>query len=337
MSMRNIRILEDTFDKKVFNDVALHPLQAWGWGEARKRMGIAVIRIGIFDKDALIETYQMTIHSVSLGYKIGYLPRSIFPSKDILNFLSSYGQKNNLIFIKIEPYERKNSPAEQDLASPENFKLIKSPHPLFPIWTQMLDLTQSEDNLLKNMKQKTRYNIKLAQKKRVVVKEMSSKEGFEIFQKLYFDTCKRQKYFGHTKEYHEVVWNSLKDGIAHILIAFYEDTPLAAYELFKFKDIFYYPYGGTSELHRNLMAANLLMWEAIRLGKKLGATKFDMWGSLPQNYDQHNPWAGFTRFKEGYGTTFTEFVPGLDLVISPFLYSLYNLMYTLRGFYLGLR
>ncbi|MEK7078840.1 MAG: peptidoglycan bridge formation glycyltransferase FemA/FemB family protein, partial [Patescibacteria group bacterium] len=103
------------------------------------------------------------------------------------------------------------------------------------------------------------------------------------------------------------------------------------------KDIFYYPYGGTSELHRNLMAANLLMWEAIRLGKKLGATKFDMWGSLPQNYDQHNPWAGFTRFKEGYGTTFTEFVPGLDLVISPFLYSLYNLMYTLRGFYLGLR
>ena len=58
------------------------------------------------------------------------------------------------------------------------------------------------------------------------MKEMSSKEGFEIFQKLYFDTCKRQKYFGHTKEYHEVVWNSLKDGIAHILIAFYEDSPL---------------------------------------------------------------------------------------------------------------
>ena len=85
------------------------------------------------------------------------------------------------------------------------------------------------------------------------------------------------------------------------------------------------------------MAANLLMWEAIRLGRKLGATKFDMWGSLPRNYDQHNPWAGFTRFKEGYGTTFTEFVPGLDLVVSPFLYSLYNLMYTLRNFYLGLR
>lgn len=332
MSMRSIQSLDDTFDKKKFNNVALHPLQAWEWGEARKKMGIKVVRLGVFEKDTLVEVYQMTIHSVGLGYKIGYIPRSIFPSKDVLSFLSSYGQKNNLIFVKIEPYVEVDFNFQNS-----NFKLIKSPHPLFPPWTQMLDLTQPEDDLLKNMKQKTRYNVKLAQKKGVVVKEMSSPKGFEIFQKLYFETCRRQKYFGHTKEYYEIVWNSLKDGIAHILIAFYEDTPLASYELFKFKDVFYYPYGGTSESHRNLMAANLLMWEAIRLGKKLGATKFDMWGSLAPHYDVQNPWAGFTRFKEGYGTTFTEFVPGLDLVVSSPLYSAYNIVYGLRNFYLGLR
>lgn len=337
MSMRNIQVLEDTFDIKVFNGVALHPLQAWEWGEARKEMGIKVVRIGVFERDALVETYQMTIHPVVFGYKIGYLPRSVFPAKDVLSFLSGYGQKNKLIFIKIEPYIEKFKIQKSKFNSSSNYKIILSSHPLFPEWTQMLDLTQTEDNLLKNMKPKTRYNVKLAQKKGVVVKEMSNQQGFDIYQKLYFDTCRRQKYFGHTKEYHEIIWNNLKDGIAHILIAFYEDTPLAAYELFKFKDIFYYPYGGTSELHRNLMAANLLMWEAIRLGKKLGATKFDMWGSLQPKYDPQNPWSGFTRFKEGYGTTFTEFVPGLDLVISPILYSLYSLMYKLRGFYLGLR
>ena len=330
--MAEIKILDSDFDKRVFNDVALHPLQAWEGGEARKKMGIKVVRMGVFDKNVLVEIFQMTIHSVALSYRIGYIPRSTFPSKDVLSFLSAYGQKNNLIFIKIEPYAEKNFKFQIS-----NFKLIKSPHSLFPVWTQMLDLTQSDDDLLRNMKQKTRYNVKLAQKKGIVVKEMSNKQGFEIFQKLYFDTCRRQKYFGHTKKYHEVVWNSLKENIAHILIAFYDDTPLAAYELFKFKDIFYYPYGGTSELHRNLMAANLLMWEAIRLGKKIGASKFDMWGSLPQNYDPHDPWAGFTRFKEGYGTTFTELAPGLDLVISPFLYSLYNLIYKFRSFYLGLR
>src|SRR3990167_2707163 len=104
MSMRSIQILDDTFDKKEFNDIALHPLQAWEWGEARKKMGIKVVRVGVFDKNILVETYQMTIHSVGLGYKIGYLPRSTFPSADVLSFLSAYGQKNNLIFVKIEPY-----------------------------------------------------------------------------------------------------------------------------------------------------------------------------------------------------------------------------------------
>jgi len=329
--MRKIRILNNEFDNKKYNEIAIHPLQTWEWGDARKKMGTMVVRMGVFDKDILIEIYQMTIHPLALGFKIGYVPRSLFPPQDVLDFLSIYGQKNNLIFIKIEPYAEAHFKFKIS-----NLKLIKSPHPLFPDWTQNLDLSQSEEDLLKKMRPKTRYNIRLAQKKGVEVKEMSNKQGFQIFQKLYLDTCRRQKYYGHAKKYHEVIWDSLREGIAHILIAFYGDTPLAAYELFKFKDVLYYPYGGTSELHRNLMAANLLMWEAIRLGKKLGATKFDMWGSLPPKYDQRNTWAGFTRFKEGYGTKFTEMVHGLDLVISSPLYSLYNLMHILRSFCLRL-
>jgi peptidoglycan pentaglycine glycine transferase (the first glycine) len=80
------------------------------------------------------------------------------------------------------------------------------------------------------------------------------------------------------------------------------------------------------------MASNLLMWEAIRLGKKLGASKFDMWGSLGPNYN--DPWSGFTRFKEGYATKFTEFIGSYDLVINPLLYKIYNFIYSLREVYL---
>ncbi|MEK7522972.1 MAG: peptidoglycan bridge formation glycyltransferase FemA/FemB family protein, partial [Patescibacteria group bacterium] len=174
----------------------------------------------------------------------------------------------------------------------------------------------------------------LAEKKGVIVKEMSNDEGFKIFSKLYFETCKRQKYFGHTPKYHKIIWDSLKKDIAHILIAFYNDAPLAAYELFYFNNTLYYPYGGTSVEYRNLMASNLLMWEAIKLGKKLSAEKFDMWGSLGPNYDQSNPWSGFTRFKEGYATEFKEFVGSYDLVINPTLYKIYNTIYSLREVYL---
>jgi len=305
----------------------MHPLQSKDWEQARKKMGVAALHL---------EDYLVTFHKIPFtDYKIGYLPRSAMPSKKVLNELYEYGKKNKVIFIKIEPYVEKSKfhPA----SGGTNFKLIRSAHPLFPSWTQILDLTKSEEEFLKNMHPKTRYNIRLAEKKGVVVKEMSNEKGFKIFSQLYFDTCKRQKYFGHTPRYHQIVWNSLKNNISHILIASYNDIPLAAYELWYLDGIIYYVYGGTSEQYRNLMASNLLMWETIQLGKKLGAKKLDMWGSLPPNYDPTHSWSGFTRFKEGYGTIFVEFIGSYDLVINPLLYKLYNFIYYLRNLYLKLK
>jgi lipid II:glycine glycyltransferase (peptidoglycan interpeptide bridge formation enzyme) len=328
-----IKIIPNDYSVSEYNKQAFHPLQTWEWGEARKKTGVEVLRLGDGKN-----VFQLTLHRLPItDYRIGYLPRSVFPTKEVLNFLFDYAKKNKIIFIKIEPYIEKSKLQMTNDKSITNFKLQISKHPLFPNWTQTLDITKSEDELLKNMHSKTRYNIRLAEKKGVVVKEMSNDKGFEIFSKLYFDTCKRQKYFGHTPKYHQIVWNSLKKDISHILVAFYNDTPLAAYELFYFKNILYYPYGGTSLEYRNLMASNLLMWEAIKLGKKLGAEKFDMWGSLSPGYDSSHSWSGFTRFKEGYGTKFTEFIGSYDLVTNSFIYRLYNLFYKIRELYLRLR
>jgi len=325
-----IKTILDDYLAIEYNKEALHPLQSWEWGEARKKMGIEVLRIS-----ANKNVFQLTFHKIpKINYKIGYLPRSVIPTKDVLDFLTVYAKKNKVIFIKIEPNVLKSAIRNPQFLNP---LIVKSKHPLFSSWTQILDLNKSEDELLKNMHSKTRYNIRLSEKKGVIVKEMSNDRGFEIFSKLYFETCKRQKYFGHTPEYHKIVWDSLKKNIAHILIAFYKDVPLAVYELFYFKNTFYYPYGGTSLEYRNLMASNLLMWEAIKLGKKLGAEKFDMWGSLAPNYDPNNSWSGFTRFKEGYGTKSQEFIGSFDLVINKNAYNFYNLIYQLREKYLKIR
>ncbi len=334
-----VRIIEDLFSRTQFDDLATHPLQSWEWGEARKKMNIEVLRLAEYTNKQITNVYQLTLHPIPYTqFKIGYLPRSVFPSKKTLEFITDYCKKNNVIFVKIEPYEDKSKIKDQrSKLQIKNQKLIKSTHPLFPEWTQIIDVTKSEDELLKSMHPKTRYNIRLAQKKGVVVKEMSNEKGFEIFSRLYFDTCKRQKYYGHTPRYHKIVWEALKKDIAHILIAFYNETPIATYELFHFKDVLYYPYGGTSTEYRNVMAPNLLMWEAILLGKKLGAKYFDMWGSLPPQYNQNHPWAGFTRFKEGYGGEFVQFVGSYDLVINPFLYKIYTLIHKLREVYLQLR
>ena len=110
------------------------------------------------------------------------------------------------------------------------------------------DRQKTEDQLLEAMKPKWRYNIRLAQKKGVEVKEMTSDEGFEIFSDLYFQTTNRQSYHGHDKNYHKVIFETLQRSIGHILIAFYEGIPLSAYHLFLFNNVLYYPYGGSSEM-----------------------------------------------------------------------------------------
>jgi len=334
-----IKVIEENFNQKIFDEKAHHPLQSWAWGEARKKMGLKILRLGEFKKNQLINVYTITFHKIPLiSYSIGYLPRSVIPSKEILDFLFQYGKKNKIIFIKTEPYVEKSQILNSKLQTQnKKYKIQKSPHPLFPDWTQILDIEESEEELLKNMHPKTRYNIKLAQKKGVMVKEESNKTGFEIFSKLYFETCKRQGYFGHNLKYHQIVWESLKNKIAHILIAYYQNEPLAAYQVWVYKNIAYYTYGGSSSKHRNLMGANLLMWEAIKLAKNLGAKKFDMWGSLPPNYLPDHPWAGFTRFKQGYGGKFIQMIGSFDLIINKPLYLFYNLAFILRKIFLMIR
>ncbi len=327
-----IKVFDHNFDAAVFDRAAKHPLQSWAWGRAREKTGVTVVRLGEYTKNQLKNVFQMTLHPIpKTPYLVGYLPRSVFPSKEVSDFLYEWAKKNKIIFIKIEPYVEKS-----EVKHPSH-KLKISKHPLFPNWTQVLDLTKSEEQLLAQMHHKTRYNIRLATRRGVTAREESNDRGFETFIKLYFETTKRQKYFGHDLRYHQIIWDNLKNDVSHIMIAYFGKEPLAAYQLFLFKDRFYYVYGGTAEIYRNFMASNLLMWEAIRLGKKLGARALDMWGSLPPNYKQTHSWAGFTRFKEGYGTEFKEFAGSFDLVISPWQYSAYNLIHALREFYLRLK
>lgn len=322
-------VLSEDFDQQQFNAAAHHPLQSWQWGEARKKTGTEIVRIGGYEGDSLKEAVTMSCHPLpKLSNKVGYIPRSVWPSEELLQFLKEYALQNSVFFIKFEPDIAKSP----DLKISQ--KLRKSPHPLFPAWTQKLDLTKPEEELMKQLKSKTRYNVRYAEKSGVSVFENSTDEGFEQFSKLYFDTVRRQTYYGHNESYHRRVWQAMKHGVAHILIAEYRNEPLAAYELFLFDNKLYYPYGGSSDSHRNLMASNLLMWEAIRFGKRMGATEFDMWGSLPPDYDRSKSWAGFTRFKEGYGTEFYEFQGSYDLVINQIIYSVYSALYAVRDIYL---
>lgn len=329
----SIQTVDTTFDKSLWNRCAPHPMVSWEWGEAREKMDKKVVRLVEGSLDAPRNVFQLTFHPIPYTpYSVAYMPRTVVPTPEVLEFIADLSKKEKALFIKIEPYVRKDESPSNQL---QGFYSVvrKSPHPLFPEWTQMLDIGKSEEDLLNGMKPKWRYNIRLAQKKGVEVREMTSDEGFKIFSDLYFQTTARQSYKGHNMYYHKVIFDTLKENMSHILIAFYEGKPLSAYHLFLFNDILYYPYGGSSEEHKNVMASNLLMWETIKFGKVHGAKLFDMWGSLPPIYAENGEgggWAGFTRFKEGFGTEFVEFIGSFDYVLHPVLYSMYNAAHIVR-------
>lgn len=339
-----IQIIDDAFSPEAWNALVTHPMQSWEWGVVRKNEGKNIVRFveSTAGNDACA-VYLMTTHPVPFtNLQVGYIPKSAAPTPAFLKFLKTYAQEHHLIFVKLEPN------TSQSTAPNSSWQKLLTPsdHPLFTRWNQVLDISTSPEDLLKKTHPKTRYNIRLAEKKGVTVHELSNEEGYKIFERLYFETCARQKYRGHTPAYHRNIWNTLYPSTeqrpstfsltnftnlqSHILVAFYKDKPLSVFQLWHFKDTMYYVYGGSSEEFKNVMAANLLMWESIKLAKNKGCNMFDMWGSLPADYDPQDPWAGFTRFKQGYGTTFVQYVGSYDLVVNPLLYKLYSLAQTLR-------
>lgn len=353
-------------EQKSFDKIVSHPLQSYEWGEFREKTGVKVIRQGFYNPSAsidhaqdkssgqgkLISAFQLTIHPIPhTPWTIGYLPKGDLPTKDLITALKKIGKEENCLSIQLEPnvqITEKEEPGQTKIATllAEEFAklgLIPAAHPLFTKYTFVLDLTKSEDDLLKAMHQKSRYNIKVARKHAVEVNEDNSPEAFAKYWELTEETTRRQKFYAHTRRYHQLQWETFphtadKNGLSsHLFVAKYQGKILTTMLFFVFHDTLYYPYGASSGENRNVMHSNLTMWEAIRFGKKLGLKKFDMWGAMGPEPDPSDPWFGFHTFKERYGPKHVEFIGSYDLVINPLLYQGYKVADKLRWMILKMK
>lgn len=301
---------------KNLDQIANHPLQTSYWAEFRKAWGNEVLET----KYGLI-----TLHRIPLTkYKLGMFIKGPKPTAQMIKELKNLGTKENLIFIKLEPSYAKaaEGQAQQIIQMLKQNGCVPG-KTLFTPTTFWIDLTPSEEDLLKNFSSKTRYNIKLAQKHGVEVSEDNSDKAFEKYLQLTKETVQRQGFYAHTEKYHRLMWKTLKKaGIAHLLTAKYKGKIITTWIVFTWKDFLYYPYGASSEKDKKVMANNLIMWEAIHFGKKLGLKTFDLWG--------REPGKGFTKFKEGYNPKVIEFLGTWDLIINKPLYWLYCLAEFIR-------
>lgn len=326
-----IREAVDT-DKKIFDKAAKHPLQSWQWGEFRKQTGVGVSRLIQTVEGETKAVFQITWHKIpKVNRFIGYCPKSAIPDKEALEAIKKVAEKKRAIMVKFEPNEKNGDAEKRTIENlSKDFDLVKG-KPLFTKYSFQLDIAKSEEELLKGMHQKTRYNLRLAEKKGVKIVEDNSEQGFEEYWKLTEETTKRQGFFAHTKDYHHKMWQvMIAAGAGHLFKAVYQGETLTTWVVFELNGVLYYPYGASSNKFRDVMASNLMMWEVIRFGKKQGGKLFDLWGSLGPEPDQRDPWYGFHRFKQGYGAELVEFVGSYDLIINKGEYELYTLAEKLR-------
>lgn len=313
-------------EKIQFDATATHPLQTWDWGDFRANSRVEVVRLAEYQSEKLTSSFQITFHHLPfLPFTFGYCPKSSVPSPEVLRLVHVEAKKHRALMVKFEPNVLKENSVNKINKLSKSFSFVPG-RPLFTRFTFWLDLTKSESDLFSLMKSKTRYNVRLAEKKGVEIVEDSSPQGFEEYWKLTEETTARQGFYAHDREYHTRLWATFGNGgFAHLLKAKYQGTTLATWILFVLNGVLYYPYGASSDKNREVMASNLLMWEAIKFGKSHRCHLFDMWGSTGPNPKPNDPWLGFHRFKEGFGADLVEFAGTYDLIIAPVLYWPYRL------------
>ena len=293
-------------------------LQSWTWGEIVRAEGQAIIRLGARD-DASGSPLRAVATLIKTplfgGYFYYYTPRGPIGDNEAAAFLLSE-------FIKIEP-QALFCRFEPEIKAEFNRRIYQTLS-LQPAKTLFLDLSQSEEELLARMHQKTRYNIRLAEKKGVIIIEGGS-DGISEWERLARLTGERDGFRLHETAHYA---NLLRAGEGKIKLYFarYDGKNVAAALFSYFGSRATYLHGASDNVARALMAPYLLQWSAIRAAKKAGFAYYDFYGIDVRK------WPGVTRFKQGFGGRVVDYPGTFDLVYRPFIYNLYLLARQIRRF-----
>jgi len=348
MSIR-IRLSTDRepFDSEIWNSFVAasptgHLLQSWQWGQLKAAFGWQAVRVGIEDRGRLVASAQVLFRSLPLPFpclSIAYIPKGPVldfgnqeTSEALLSAIHRLTCQKRAILLKIEP-ELPDGPAVVRQLQACGFR--PSQQTIQPHSTIHIDLRADLDEILARMKSKKRYNVRLAGRKGVLVREGTA-DDLSVFYDLIELTGGRDGFAVHSREYYETVYRLfVPPGLARLFLATYHDKVIAGLMAFAFGQRAWYMYGASSDKERNRMPNHLLQWEAIRWAKERGCLTYDLWGipdevgREPERYektvtDRHDGLWGVYRFKQGFGGQVVRYVGAYDYVYRPALAWLYN-------------
>jgi peptidoglycan pentaglycine glycine transferase (the first glycine) len=340
-------------DREAWNDRlarfhAGHLLQSWDWGEFKSRHGWSAERrtwdgpSGQPMAAAQILGRRVRIPLLGINFGVRYVPRGpcldwsdVAAARLVLQELKRRAEDRGTLLVKIDP-EAYTGPLHGEhvdasrRATSEDIEhaLIetgwrRSPEQIQFSNTMVLDLRRPEEALLAGMKQKTRYNLRLAERHGVQVRP-AVESDFDTLYKMYAETSLRDGFAIRERDYYVDTWGSfLRAGLAQPFLASVESDPVAGLVVYRFGPRAWFLFGMSRDVHRERMPSYLLQWEAMRWARAQGCEMYDMWGG-PERLDPGDPLWGVYRFKEGFGARLVEGVGAWDYTVRPRLYWMYT-------------
>ena len=317
--MKLINLNKKQLDDFVANQEHSQFLQSSAWADFNDKLGAKVWRLGVEENGELVATTIFIKKSLPLGWAYFYSPRGpiVNGKVEVFNFLMSeikkIAVKEKVIFCRLEP-----TFDFMDFTSLH----LESTLPIQPKQTIILNLEKNEEELLGAMHPKTRYNIKLASKKKLTVKHgKPTDEEFAKFWQLMEATKTRDNFSLHGQTYYRTM---LASPLMELWQVYFEDQLLAVAIIAKFGDTTTYVHGASSNDLRPLMAPYWLHWQAIKEAKQEGFKYYDLFGV------DKAKWPGVTRFKEGWGGANIAYPGTFDLVFNSVYYVIYQWFRRLR-------
>lgn len=295
-------------------------LQTKEWANFKESQGFEILKLG-----------ELFVHKrqLPLGQNFLYLPEvdsdNITPNQ--IAELKKLTKGQNSIFARLELL---NKFAENSHKLVLSLGLIPAFEQVQPKWRQIVDLTKTTGEILAQMKQKGRYNVKLSERKGVKIEKGASQAIISSFHKMYIETVSRERISSRGINYFKKMIDSFKEtDYIQIYTAKYNNETVAA-ALISFSDgVATYLYGGSSRRHKEVMAPYLMHWQIIKDAKENGCKMYDLQGRAKPG-DEKSNWAGITKFKEQFGGIAVELLGSYDYISKPAFYQIFKLAEKIR-------
>ena len=330
--------VEDITDKQQWDDfVTSHEeanfLHSWQWGEFHLSRGKTVVRRGVFDGDKLIGVYEGEVETARRGRHIAVAGGPIVDWTDkpaveaLVADMREQGRKYHCAFVRVRPQLEKT---DGSMRLFRELGLHAAPMYLSVELAGVLDLEKSEDELLKNMRQRLRRALRKAEKNGITIEKSTDPARMKEFYDIQLQTAGRHHFIAFSEGFLTKQFAAFaEDNSAVLYTARYNGEVLAQNFMIFYGNEASYHYGVSTELGTKLSGAPLLHMQAMRDARERGIKRYNFWGIVDEDDTKHR-FYGVSVFKRGFGVDELRYVPAHDLILNPAKYAIDWTVETIR-------